>query len=76
MAGRIGKAPLEDQFLQDRLIVGIVSGQVGIPGYEKRIPARKLGQPADVAACVVFLASNAAGYITGHTLAVDGGMTG
>jgi len=53
-----------------------VLGEAVIKEAKKRIPARKLGQPTDVAACVVFLASHAAGYITGHTLAVDGGMTG
>jgi NAD(P)-dependent dehydrogenase (short-subunit alcohol dehydrogenase family) len=40
-----------------------------------RIPADRRGDPAELAATVVFLASDAAGYITGQTLAVDGGMT-
>ena len=53
-----------------------VLGEAIIKEAKSRIPARKLGQPTDVAACVLFLASGAAGYITGHTLAVDGGMTG
>jgi len=39
------------------------------------IPAGRFGQPDDVAAAVVFLASDHAAYITGQTLAVDGGMT-
>jgi 3-oxoacyl-[acyl-carrier protein] reductase len=39
------------------------------------IPARRAGSPAEVAACVGFLASPAAAYVTGATLAVDGGMT-
>jgi NAD(P)-dependent dehydrogenase (short-subunit alcohol dehydrogenase family) len=40
-----------------------------------RIPADRRGDPAELAATVVFLASDAAGYITGQTLPVDGGMT-
>jgi 2-dehydro-3-deoxy-D-gluconate 5-dehydrogenase len=38
-----------------------------------RIPAGRWGQPADLAGAVVFLASQAAHYVHGHTLAVDGG---
>jgi NAD(P)-dependent dehydrogenase (short-subunit alcohol dehydrogenase family) len=40
-----------------------------------RIPAGRPGDPEELAAAVVFLASPAAGYITGTTLVVDGGMT-
>jgi 3-oxoacyl-[acyl-carrier protein] reductase len=38
------------------------------------IPMRRLGAPEDVAASVVFLASDQAGYITGQTVHVNGGM--
>lgn len=38
-----------------------------------RIPAGRWGIPADMAGAVVFLASDAANYVQGHTLAVDGG---
>jgi len=38
------------------------------------IPAGRFGSGADVAACVVFLASEEAGYVTGQTLHVNGGM--
>jgi len=40
----------------------------------RRIPAGRLGASEDVAACVVFLASEEAGYMTGQTLHVNGGM--
>ena len=39
------------------------------------IPRKALGNPEDVAHAVCFLASEAAGYITGQVLAVDGGMS-
>ena len=39
-----------------------------------RIPAGKLGEGADVAAAVVYLASREAGYVTGQTVHVNGGM--
>ncbi len=42
---------------------------------QERIPVGRKGDPAELAAAVVFLASPAGGYITGQTLAVDGGMT-
>ena len=39
------------------------------------IPARRVGVPREVAACVRFLASEDAGYVTGTVLVVDGGMS-
>ena len=39
------------------------------------VPARRAGTPADVAACVRFLASDEAAYVTGTTLTVDGGLS-
>jgi len=38
------------------------------------IPLRRLSEPKDIAGAVLFLASEEAGYITGHVLHVDGGM--
>jgi len=38
-----------------------------------RIPLGRFGEPEDVARAALFLASDEAGYVTGHTLAVDGG---
>jgi len=42
--------------------------------FDKRIPIGRYGEPADVADCVVFLASDMARYVTGASLLVDGGM--
>jgi L-rhamnose 1-dehydrogenase len=42
--------------------------------FNKRIPIGRLGDPSDVADCVVFLASEMARYVTGAALLVDGGM--
>ncbi|MBM3779391.1 MAG: SDR family oxidoreductase, partial [Acidimicrobiia bacterium] len=42
--------------------------------WASQIPLGRVGVPADVAAAVCFLASDEASYITGHVLAVNGGM--
>jgi len=51
----------------------------GLPEAQKtallgRIPAGRLGEGADIAAACVYLASDEAGYVTGQTLHVNGGM--
>lgn len=43
--------------------------------FAERIPLRRVGQPADVAATVAFLASDDARHITGASLLIDGGQT-
>jgi len=45
-----------------------------IKSLTAQIPAQRLGTPEDIAASVVFLASEGASYITGETLSVNGGM--
>lgn len=43
-------------------------------GFTARIPMRRMGVPDDIAKVVLFLASDAAGYMTGSLVVVDGGM--
>jgi 7-alpha-hydroxysteroid dehydrogenase len=42
---------------------------------EKATPMRRIGEPADIAAAALYLASPAGAYLTGKTLEVDGGLT-
>ena len=44
-----------------------------IEGWESSIPARRLGEPRELAALIAFLASDRAAYITGQSIPVDGG---
>ncbi|MFC6286676.1 SDR family NAD(P)-dependent oxidoreductase [Nocardioides sp. GCM10027113] len=55
--------------MTDQYPDGYIDSQLG------RIPMGRKGDPTELAATVVWLASPAAGYVTGQTLAVDGGMT-
>ena len=61
------------------LLEGMVgSGENGakmVEALRRAVPMRRLGRPEDVAAAVAFLASDGAGYITGQTLSVSGGLT-
>ena len=61
------RTPLTARWMESR-------GDV-IAHYEKKILLGRVGTPEDCAGAVVFLSSDAAGYITGHILTVDGGLT-
>ncbi|MGH8486932.1 MAG: SDR family NAD(P)-dependent oxidoreductase, partial [Pseudomonas sp.] len=43
--------------------------------YDDGVPMRRIGQPAEVTAAVLWLLSDQAAYVTGSTLSVDGGMS-
>ena len=47
----------------------------GLRFFEQQYPLRRTGKPVDIANAVVFLCSDEASFITGHTLVVDGGLT-
>lgn len=46
-----------------------------IDGVKSMMAVRTLGTPEDIAACVAYATSDEAGFLTGQTIAVDGGMT-
>jgi 2-hydroxycyclohexanecarboxyl-CoA dehydrogenase len=50
-------------------------GEKLVESLTRAVPMRRLGEPEDVAAAVAFLASDRAGFITGQTLSVSGGLT-
>lgn len=50
-----------------------VGGEEVVAALEKTVPAGRLGSPEDVAAAVIYLASNEASWVTGQTLGVNGG---
>jgi 3-oxoacyl-[acyl-carrier protein] reductase len=60
-------------YLRTEMSHGLDEAQLG--QIARRTPAGRLGEPADVAAAVRFLASPEAGFITGQVLVVDGGLT-
>jgi 3-oxoacyl-[acyl-carrier protein] reductase len=60
-------------YLRTEMSHGLDEEQLG--QIERRTPAGRLGEPADVARAVLFLTDPANTYLTGHILVVDGGLT-
>ena len=60
------------------MLASMAEGEKGarlVEALERAVPMRRLGEPEDIAVAVAFLASERAGYITGQTLSVSGGLT-
>jgi 2-hydroxycyclohexanecarboxyl-CoA dehydrogenase len=66
--------PTDTPLLEGMLGAGEASAKM-VEALRRAVPMRRLGRPEDVAAAVAFLVSEEAGYITGQTLSVSGGLT-
>jgi 2-hydroxycyclohexanecarboxyl-CoA dehydrogenase len=73
-ANAVCPGPTETPMLQQIAASGEDSTRV-LEAMRRAVPMRRLGQPEDIAAAVAFLASDRAGFITGQTLSVSGGLT-
>jgi gluconate 5-dehydrogenase len=62
-------------FFRTEMNAALVADREFSAWVERRTPAGRWGEPAEVAGAAVFLASSAADYVTGHLLAVDGGFS-
>jgi 2-hydroxycyclohexanecarboxyl-CoA dehydrogenase len=71
-ANTVCPGPTRTPLLDDMAAAG---GRRLIESLTRAVPMRRLGEPEDVAAAVVFLASERAGFVTGQTLSVSGGLT-
>ena len=77
LAGELGSRGITVNCIAPGFIATDMTNQ--LPEEQKetllaRIPARRLGEVGEVASLVAFLASDAAGYITGETIHINGGM--
>lgn len=63
-------------YIQTPLAAGVLGNEEYRQEVIGRTPLRRIGEPQEVAAAVAFLCLPAASYITGQTLAVDGGFIG
>ena len=62
------RTPLLDQMTAE-------GGERHVDALVRAIPMRRLGEPEDLAAAVAFFASDAAGWLTGQTIVLDGGIS-
>ena len=73
-ANTVCPGPTDTPMLGDIVAAGQDSEKV-IGAMTRAVPMKRLGQPAEVASAVAYLASDDAGFITGQTLSVSGGLT-
>jgi 2-hydroxycyclohexanecarboxyl-CoA dehydrogenase len=73
-ANAVCPGPTDTAMLRD-MVHGAPDAAKLLDALVRAVPMRRLGRPEEIAAAVAFLASENAGYITGQTLSVSGGLT-
>jgi len=61
--------------LLDAIVDASADGEKVINSMARSVPMKRIGQPAEVASAVAYLAGERAGFVTGQTLSVSGGLT-
>jgi len=57
------------------LLKRMVGGHIDLSVIADHVPMRRISEPEESAQAILWLCSDAASFITGHTLVVDGGLT-
>jgi NAD(P)-dependent dehydrogenase (short-subunit alcohol dehydrogenase family) len=61
--------------VRTELLSRMLDGKVSLEQIAARVPMGRVSEPPEIAEAILWLASDAASYVTGHTLIVDGGLT-
>jgi len=67
----VAPGPMRTEMFQNMVDIGVLPGEK----VATRLPAGRVGEPSEIAEAVFFLASDAASFVYGQTLLVDGGLT-
>jgi NAD(P)-dependent dehydrogenase (short-subunit alcohol dehydrogenase family) len=74
-ANKIRVNAIAPGFVDTRFAAAVLKNDALLDEVIRMTPMKRYGQPDEIAGAALYLASDAASYVTGHTMVVDGGMT-